>query len=189
MRGASPRQGLILEPLQNPPTVNNKSATSANKKNDPQGSNSKTNLLATDGQVAPSSPPKQQIVNDDEPAKVNHEENNVKWTPLIDKTEKLNAKEYGYSFGSKKVAMGPGFVNLRFLCHCLARAIKRHVEFSQGTHWFLQDLQKEEEVDDLEFSYKLPADLRLTLNPKGVRVNPSGGDDQDDDDEDDINPF
>ena len=112
---------------------------------------------------------------DEETAKVNHEENNVKWTPLIDKTEKLNAKEYGYSFGSKKVAMGPGFVNLRFLCHCLARAIKRHVEFSQGTHWFLQDLQKEEEVDDLEFSYKLPADLRLTLNPKGVRVNPSGG--------------
>ena len=39
-------------------------------------------------------------------------------------------------------------------------------------------------MDDLEFSYKLPSDLRLTLNPKGVRVNPD-----DDDDDDDINPF
>ena len=134
--------------------------------------------------MVPDSPPKQSI----QPASdaldlAKHEENNVKWTPLIDKSEKLNAKEYGYSFGSKKVAMGPGFVNLRFLCHCLARAIKRHIDFSQGTHWFLQDLQKEEEVDDLEFSYKLPADLRLTLNPKGVRVGP------DDDDDDDANPF
>ena len=76
----------------------------------------------------PDSPPKQK--EEEELDLVKHEENNVKWTPLIDKTDKLNAKEYGYSFGSKKVAMGPGFVNLRFLCHCLARAIKRHIEFS-----------------------------------------------------------
>lgn len=77
--------------------------------------------------------------------------------------------------------MGPGFINLRFMCHCLARAIKRHLEFSKGEHWFLQDLQQEQDDIDLEFSYQLPPDLKLTLNPKGVRVSS--------DDEDDVNPF
>ena len=67
-----------------------------------------------------------------EEEEVNREEINIKWTPLLDKGEKLEARDYGYSFGSKKVSMGPGFVNLRFICHCLARAIKRHLEFSKG---------------------------------------------------------
>ena len=78
--------------------------------------------------------------------------------------------------------MGPGFMNLRFMCHCLARAIKRHLEFSKGSHWFLQDLQAIENDDELEFSYQLPPDLKLTINPKGVKVCTS-------DDDDDINPF
>lgn len=96
----------------------------------------------------------------------------------------MTAKDYGFSFGSKKVAMGPGFMNLRFMCHCLARAIKKHLEFSRGEHWFLQDLQKEQDDIDLEFSYQLPADLRLTLNPRGEKVG-----EEDDDDDEDINPF
>lgn len=54
----------------------------------------------------------------------------VKWTPLIDMDEKKKAKDYGHSFGSKKVEMAPGFVNLRFMCHCLAKGIKRHLDFS-----------------------------------------------------------
>ena len=66
-----------------------------------------------------------------------YEEVKVKWTPLLEKSEKATAIDYGYSFGSKKVAMGPGFMNLRFMCHCLARAIKRHLEFSRGDQWFL----------------------------------------------------
>ena len=60
-----------------------------------------------------------------------------KWSPLLDKKDKTDARDYGYSFGSKKVAMGPGFMNLRFMCHCLARAIKRHINFSNGEMWFL----------------------------------------------------
>ena len=96
---------------------------------------------------------------------------------MLDKTEKADARDYGYSFGSKKVAMGPGFMNLRFMNHCLARAIKRHLDFSKGTHWFLQDLQAQENNDDLEFSYQLPPDLKLTINPKGHKV---GSDDDED---------
>jgi hypothetical protein len=59
---------------------------------------------------------------------------------LIDPADKKKAKDYGYSFGSKKVEMAPGFVNLRFMCHCLAKAIKRHLDFGKN-EWFLQDLQ------------------------------------------------
>lgn len=99
-------------------------------------------------------PPKDEVPSVEE--KISREAINIKWTPLLDKSEKVEARDHGFSFGSKKVAMGPGFMNLRFMCHCLARAIKRHLEFSQGDHWFLQDLQKDEDDVDLEFSYQLP---------------------------------
>jgi len=77
-------------------------------------------------------------------------------------------------------------MNLRFMCHCLARAIKRHIDFGKGEHWFLQDLQAEADDIDLEFSYQLPPDLKLTLNPHGVRVS---GSDDDEDGDDDIDVF
>jgi hypothetical protein len=64
----------------------------------------------------------------------------IPWSPMISKEEKLKALDYGHSFGSKKVEMGPGFVNLRFMCHCLGRAIMKHLEFSKGEYWFLTDL-------------------------------------------------
>ena len=99
---------------------------------------------------------------------------------MLEKKDKVDARDYGYSFGSKKVAMGPGFMNLRFMCHCLARAIKRHIDFSNGELWFLQDLQARQEDTDLEFTYKLPPDLKLTLNPRGVRINS---------DDDEADPF
>lgn len=35
-------------------------------------------------------------------------------------------------------------------------------------HWFLQDLQAARGNEDLEFSYCLPTDLKLTLHPKPV---------------------
>jgi uncharacterized protein VirK/YbjX len=60
--------------------------------------------------------------------------------------------------------MAPGFVNLRFMCHCLAKAIMRHLDFSKN-HWFLQDLHQAQATQDLEFSYSLPSNLKLTLNP------------------------
>ena len=43
-------------------------------------------------------------------------------------------------------------------------------------------MQAEQNDIDLEFSYQLPPDLKLTLNPKGIRISS-------DDEDDDINPF
>ena len=61
--------------------------------------------------------------------------------------------------------MAPGFVNLRFMCHCLARALKLHLEFNPTNANFLIDLQQEADNEDLEFSYNLEEHLKVTLNP------------------------
>jgi hypothetical protein len=79
--------------------------------------------------------------------------------PLIEKGEKHVAVDYGYSFGSKKVNMGPAFLNLRVMCECLARALSKHMEFSKGIYLFLEDLEKAE--DDNKFSYHFKKDLKL----------------------------
>jgi len=77
---------------------------------------------------AEASTPHEEILVDSEPKP---------WSPMISKDEKTKALDYGHSFGSKKVEMGPGFINLRFICHCLGRAIMKHMEFSRGEYWFL----------------------------------------------------
>lgn len=75
---------------------------------------------------------------------------------------KEEAINFGHSFGSKKVNMGPGFMNLRFMCDCLARAIKKHIDFSKGDYWMLEDLHRDGSFSDsLEFSYKLPDNLKV----------------------------
>ena len=50
--------------------------------------------------------------------------------PLIDRAEHQGAWAHGYSFNSKKMAMAPVFFNVRLICDCVGRAIKRHIEFS-----------------------------------------------------------
>lgn len=72
---------------------------------------------------------------------------------------------YGFSFGSKKVSMGPAFLNLKAMCFCLAKAILRHLEFSRGTFLFLEDLRKQEE-EAVEFSYKFNSNLKIGSKPQ-----------------------
>jgi len=35
--------------------------------------------------------------------------------------------------------MGPAFFNMRIICDCLGKAIRRHIDFSEGEYWFLDD--------------------------------------------------
>lgn len=86
-------------------------------------------------------------------------EKGISWTPLLEKDEKNTAKEYGFSFGSKKVNMGPAFLNLDLMCRCLAKAVKKHLDYSKGKFLFLEDLQ--EESDRLQFSYKFNPNLKF----------------------------
>ncbi len=68
---------------------------------------------------------------------------------------------YGYSFGSKKVNMGPAFLDPKVMCQCLARAIMKHLQFSKGSYLFLEDLKNAEDMIDPEFSYKFKKDLKI----------------------------
>lgn len=68
---------------------------------------------------------------------------------------------YGFSFGSKKVNMGPAFLNLKIMCKCLAKAIMKHLIFSKGKYLFLEDLQNSYQDIDVEFSYKFKKNLKL----------------------------
>jgi hypothetical protein len=45
--------------------------------------------------------------------------------------------------------MAPSVVNLRFMCHCLARAIKMHLDYNPTDENFLQDLPDK----DMTFTY------------------------------------
>ena len=54
-------------------------------------------------------------------------------------------------------------MNLRFMCHCLARAVKMHLDFNVKNARFLQDLADE---DILAFTYNFKQGLKLTLNPQ-----------------------
>jgi hypothetical protein len=50
--------------------------------------------------------------------------------PLLSPNQRSEMMNYGLSFNSKKVAMGPSFFNVRIMCDCLGKAIKRHIDFS-----------------------------------------------------------
>lgn len=63
-------------------------------------------------------------------------------SPLLDKQKRIEAINYGFSFNSKKMAQGPAFFNLRIMCDCLGKAIMRHIDYSEGELWFL-DQKKE----------------------------------------------
>lgn len=89
----------------------------------------------------------------------------VKWSPLIQKDEIVEAREYGYSFGSKMVGQTTSMVNLRFMCHCLGRAVKMHLDFNPTNAHFLQDITTVEDNGTNGFTYNFSKDLKLTLNP------------------------
>ena len=86
---------------------------------------------------------------------------------MISKDEIKEAKDYGHSFGSKKVAQGPGYINLRFMCYCLAKAVSKHLEFNPTNALFLHDITTIEDDDPVNgFTYNFSKDLKLTLHPE-----------------------
>lgn len=90
---------------------------------------------------------------------------------------------YGHSFNSKRVAQGPTFFNLRIMCHCLGKALRRHIEFSGSDCWLLDELEEAKakglggdgkdqgdteptSPDQLDFSYRFRDDLKIPTSEK-----------------------
>ena len=91
-----------------------------------------------------------------------------KLSPLLSADEKKVAWNLGQSIDSKKVTSALGYLDLKQICYCLAQAMNKHIEFSQG-FFFLEDLkksalQKNEIVgDQVDFSYNL-GDLKIDVD-------------------------
>lgn len=63
----------------------------------------------------------------------------------LDKDEMDQVKKFGHSFGSKLVAQGPTFFNIRTMCECFGRALAKHIQFSEEDGealWFLDEKLK-----------------------------------------------
>ena len=84
----------------------------------------------------------------------------MSWSPLLNKDEKKEALDFGASFGSKKVNMAPGYLNLDVMCRSLAKAIMKHLEYSKGKYLFVDELKKNS--DDMEFTYNFKKELKLS---------------------------
>ena len=63
------------------------------------------------------------------------------WESLLDKDERDKAFNLGHSLDSKKVTSALGYLDLKQICYCLAHALNKHNEFSQG-FFFLGDLRE-----------------------------------------------
>lgn len=78
----------------------------------------------------------------------------------MDSGEKEKQKNHGYSFNSKKVAGTLGYLNTKQICYCLAHALMKHIEFSNG-FFFLKDKQ-DAENNNFAFTYNAGA-LKVNL--------------------------
>ena len=101
-----------------------------------------------------------------------------KWDPLIEKEDRDKAWNLGHSLDSKKVTSALGYLDLKQICYCLAQALNKHIQFSQG-HFFLNDLQehvKQKKLEEsqanfnnmngeeLEFTYNLGDKFRIDID-------------------------
>lgn len=82
--------------------------------------------------------------------------NMVPESPMIDKKTKEKLKTLGQSLDSKQINQAIGNIDMRRLCKCFAKAICKHISFSEG-FLFLDDLKtitkeiyKEHGINDQE---------------------------------------
>jgi hypothetical protein len=62
------------------------------------------------------------------------------WSSMGPKNERDKAWNAGHSLDSKKITSALGYLDLKQICYCLAHALNKHIEFSQG-FFFLGDLR------------------------------------------------
>jgi hypothetical protein len=58
---------------------------------------------------------------------------------MLDKDEKSKAINLGQSLDSKKITSALGYLDLKQICFCLAKALNKHIDFSKG-YLYLDDL-------------------------------------------------
>eukprot|EP00347_Sterkiella_histriomuscorum_P022347 403330799 len=95
-------------------------------------------------------------------------------SPLIDRDERDRLWNCGQSLNSKQVTSALGYLDLKQICYCLANALMRHIDFSQG-FYFLDDLQEHlranvstdeqlgERNQNFDFTYNIQEELKIDV--------------------------
>ena len=85
----------------------------------------------------------------------------TKSSPLLDKGERQRAIDDAHSLDSKKMNDGILIIDVECICKCLAHAILKHIEFSNGKT-LVDDLVPESQ-DIPEFSYEFGKELKIDI--------------------------
>lgn len=92
-------------------------------------------------------------------------------SPLIDKDERDRLWNCGQSLDSKQVTSALGYLDLKQICYCLANALMKHIEFSQG-FYFIDDLQEHlrttaggdsDRNPSFDFTYNIQDELKIDI--------------------------
>ena len=87
-------------------------------------------------------------------------------SPMLDKTTKDKLLHLGLSYDSKQLADALGFIDLRLLLRCFAKAVLKHITFSKG-YLFHDDLKMmQSQQENLQFTYNLGKNMKIDLNKK-----------------------
>lgn len=86
-------------------------------------------------------------------------------SPILDQTTREKLINLGQSLDSKQFTDALGFIDLRLLLKCFAKAISKHVDFSRG-YLFLEDMKKSATLkkDGLKFTYNLGKNMKIDMN-------------------------
>lgn len=91
----------------------------------------------------------------------------TKSSPLLLPSEKQSAVEAGHSLDSKKINDAICIIDVESICKCLAHAVLKHIEFSQGK--VLVDDLVPDDQDIPEFSYEFGKELKIDLEEIKMR--------------------
>ena len=90
-------------------------------------------------------------------------------SPILDKTTKLKLLNLGQSLDSKQLTDALGYIDLRLLLRCFAKAVMRHIKYSQG-YLFSEDLKMaQSQQEELSFTYGQEQNMKIVIDPNKKR--------------------
>lgn len=92
-------------------------------------------------------------------------------SPMLDQATKDKLLHLGQSLDSKQFSDALGFIDLRKLLKCFAKAVSRHVDFSKG-YLFLEDMRKSATFKNkLKFTYNQNKEMKIDLERLKKKAN------------------
>lgn len=92
-------------------------------------------------------------------------------SPLLDLTTKMKLLGLGQSLDSKQVSDALGFIDIRMLLKCFAKAVSRHIDFSKG-YLIFEDMKKYSSMKDkMKFTYNQNKNMKIDMERLKKKAN------------------